>query len=160
MAGPEGFLIVVALSALHCLGFLLCDTAGVLGAEVCSYWRLTSRVCLAAFMVGGARLRMDEKLVKNLLLPIVPPPLPPRACVYLSGLAELLGGVLLLLPACEQLGATLIVVLLIGVFPANLYHAFSLRAQRLTRIGPPVVYARLPIQGLFIGWARWHMVGR
>ena len=47
-------------------------------------------------------------------------------------------------------------LLLLGVFPANVYHAVSKKAQRETRIGPPVVYVRLLIQGLFFAWARWH----
>ena len=156
MAAPQGFFIVVTLAVLHCLGFVLCE-AGVLGESSCAYWRLASRVCLAVFMFGGATMRLNPKTVKHLLVPIVPPPLPAHACVYLSGVAEAVGGAILLLPGCERLGAMIIVALLVSVFPANVYHATSAHAQKLTRIGPPAVYWRLPIQGLFLGWARWHM---
>ena len=157
MAGPDGVFVVVGLALAHFAGFMACEGSHLLSSQVCSTWRLMSRISLAAFMAGGANLRRNKKLVENLLIPIVPPPLPPRACVYLSGLAELLCGVVLIMPGYEQLGAGGIVLLLLAVFPANVYHACSAHAHKLTRIGPPAVYWRLPIQGLFIGWARWHM---
>ena len=156
--GPANFFVVVALSVLHCLGFLLCEITSTLSGDICFYWRMASRVCLAAFMFGGAALRMNKKLVKHLLVPIVPPPLPAHACVYVSGIAELVGGIVLLLPRFERMGASIIMLLLISVFPANIYHAVSKQAQKLTRIGPPAVYVRVPIQFLFCGWARWHLL--
>ena len=107
-------------------------------------------------MLSAARLRLDEKLVNNLLIPIVPPPLPARACVYLSGILEAVFGVLLVMPTLERPAAWLIVALLVAVFPANLWHAVSPRAHKATRIGPPLTYVRVPIQFLFLGWAWWH----
>ena len=113
---------------------------------------------LECFMVGAAALRLDRRAVVGLLLPIVPPPLPPRLCVYASGVMDAVAALLLLLPGGERLGATLVLTMLALVFPANLYHALSAKAQARTRIGPPAVYVRLPIQALFAAWARWHVL--
>ena len=173
-AAPAGFVAIVILSAVHALGCALCcdcgladggaagggdDAAGGGGhATACAAWRLLSRACLACFMVGAAALRLDRRAVVGLLLPIVPPPLPPRLCVYASGVMDAVAALLLLLPGGERLGATLVLTMLALVFPANLYHALSAKAQARTRIGPPAVYVRLPIQALFAAWARWHVL--
>ena len=126
--------------------------------HICFAWKEFSRVALVFFMVSAAGLRLNAKLVNNLLIPIVPPPLPAKLCVYASGVAELLGGLLLIANATAIYGAWLIIATLVAVFPANVYHAVSKEAQRRTKIGPPDVYVRLPIQLLFLAWARWHLL--
>lgn len=159
--GPAGFVYIVLLAAMHSMGSLLCEDAALLDRDMspCPQWRVASRCCLAFFMIAAAGLRRDTRMVERLLVPIVPPPLPPRLCVYASGVAEALAGICLLLPGWEGRAANFICLLLIGVFPANVYHALSKKAQRETRIGPPAVYLRLPIQALFFVWARWHTLG-
>jgi len=128
--------------------------------------KLLSRLLLAVFMLGGAALRLDAKTVEGLLV-IVPPPLPPKLCVYASGLVEGIAGVLLLvtLPGdasttemLHDAGGCLVVALLWAVFPANAYHAFSKTAQQKTNlVGQEyVLYARIVIQFIFLGWAGWH----
>ena len=153
---PPNFALVVAVSALHALGGALC------AHELCSHWlcdawRLCSRVCLVGFMLGAASLRLNRKLVEKLLVPIVPPPLPPRLCVCASGAMDVTSAMLLALPGGERYGGALVLTMLVCVFPANLYHAFSRKAHAATGIGPPAVYWRLPIQFLFLAWARWHV---
>lgn len=118
---------------------------------------MLSRMCLSAFMLGAANIRRNKNIVEKLLVPIVPPPLPPYVCIYGSGLIELGGGVLLAMPGCEHDGAALIMLLLIAVFPANIYHAMSREAHARTGVGPPLVYWRLLIQFLWLAWATWHL---
>ena len=153
-SAPAGFVFVVLAAALHCTGCFLCEDTQIAPSSICTNWKLLSRVSLTVFMAAAAALRLNAKAVENLLMPIVPPPLPARVCVYASGVAELLGGLLLLVRPVH--GAWLIIAILVAVFPANIYHALSSRAQKLTRIGAPAVYVRIPIQFLFFGWARWH----
>ena len=158
-APPAGFLVIVVLSVVHSLGGILChDLAAIPGEDVCAAWRLSSRVCLIGFMCGAASMRLNEKLVRNLLIPIVPPPLPPRLCIYLSGCMDATAALLLALPGCELWGGTVCLTMLLCVFPANIYHCLSTKAQAATRIGPPDVYYRLPIQLTFAAWARWHVM--
>jgi uncharacterized membrane protein len=155
---PEGFIALVAVALLHCAGGVACEDAAWLESthSACTYWRYASRATLAYFMIAASLLRRNTKMVNNLLIPIVPPPLPARACVYLSGIFEAMCGVLLLVPSMERQAAWLIIALLAAVFPANIYHALSRTAQKATRIGPPACYVRVPIQFVFLGWARWH----
>src|SRR5579871_1190768 len=57
---------------------------------------------------------------------IVPPYLPwPVAMVYVSGAAEIAGGIGLLIPRLRNAAAWGLVALLIAVFPANVYMATS-----------------------------------
>ena len=118
---------------------------------------------LAVFMFGGAYLRCNKSIVEKLLVKIVPPPLPPHFCVYASGVCELICGLFLLFnlvyPSSpyNTIGGSCVVLLLWAVFPANLYHALSQKAQKDTKISAPgVLYARVVIQFLFLGWAGWH----
>jgi len=80
--------------------------------------------------------------------------------VYLSGVAEIVLGVLLLIPATSRLAAWGIIALLIAVFPANLNMALN-----EVQLDPPPPYGqpsalanwmRLPFQLVLIAWAWWY----
>ncbi len=82
---------------------------------------------------------------------IVPPYVPrPREVVYLSGVAELAGGALVLSPRTRRFAGPYLVALLAAVFPANVNMAVN--AERFRRIPQAVLWARLPLQGLLIAW--------
>ena len=84
---------------------------------------------------------------------IVPDYLPAhRELVYASGLAEIAGGAAVLNRRTRGFGAGFSIATLIAVFPANLHMA--LHPERYKRIPRPALYARLPVQLLFIAWAR------
>ncbi|MFO0728885.1 MAG: DoxX family protein [Myxococcota bacterium] len=91
-------------------------------------------------------------------LAMMPPALPePLALVYLSGVAEAGLGLALIPPKTRRWAAIGIILLLIAVFPANIYVALHdiplFGAEKGAGIGN---WIRLPIQGLFIAWAYWH----
>ncbi|MDU0372202.1 DoxX family protein [Hymenobacter endophyticus] len=111
-----------------------------------------SRLALALlFLVAGAaHFLRPQPFVR-----IVPPYLPePLLLVYLSGAAEVAGGLGLLLPATRRWAAWGLVLLLVAVFPANLYMLQSHGA------GLPVplwaLWLRLPLQLVLIAWAWQH----
>ena len=80
--------------------------------------------------------------------------------VYLSGLAEIVLGAGLLIPKFRQKAAIGIILLLIAVFPANLYLAFSESAQIALETNSLMAgWIRLPIQGILIGIAWWQSKG-
>ena len=88
-------------------------------------------------------------------LAIMPPYLPAhKALVFWSGVAEVVLGVGLLFPATRSWAAIGLIILLIAVFPANLYMATAGRFQSLPRWA---VWGRLPLQGLMIWWV-WRYV--
>jgi uncharacterized membrane protein len=85
---------------------------------------------------------------------IVPRRLPARrALVYASGVAEIASGAAVLHPRTRRAGAHLGVATLIAVFPANV--EMALHPERFPVPGGRLaLYLRLPLQALFIAWAR------
>ena len=88
-------------------------------------------------------------------LAIMPDYLPAhRELVYASGVAEIAGGLGTLHPRTRRAASWWSIATLVAVFPANVHMA--LNPDRYKRIpgGKPALYARLPVQALFIAWAR------
>lgn len=84
-------------------------------------------------------------------LAIMPPYIPAhQLLVNLSGIAEVALGLGLLFPATRSLAAWGLVLLLIAVFPANVYMAM---ADRFSSIPMWIKWGRLPLQGFLIWWA-------
>ncbi len=90
----------------------------------------------------------------DFFLRIMPPYLPlHRELVYLSGLCEIVLGVMLLVPATSRIAAWGVIALLIAVFPANIY---LYQHQDIVPASPTVHFLRLLLQGVFIAWAYGH----
>jgi|TARA_B100001996_G_scaffold70791_2_gene51942 uncharacterized membrane protein len=86
---------------------------------------------------------------------IVPPLLPYKlSLVYISGFFEILFGIMLLFPITRYMAAWGLILLLIAVFPANIYLAMTNGAALNTT--PLIAWGRLPFQFLFIAIAYWH----
>ena len=92
----------------------------------------------------------------NFFLAIVPPYLPYHLeLVYLSGLFEILFGVMILFPKYRYWGSVGLILLLIAVFPANIYLFQSVEAQKAIGATQEIATWRLPVQGIFILVAYW-----
>ena len=86
---------------------------------------------------------------------IVPPYLPYKLeLVYMSGLFEILFGGMLLFKKTRFLAGWGLILLLIAVYPANIYLAQTNGAAINTT--PLIAWGRLPVQFIFIGLAYWH----
>ena len=84
---------------------------------------------------------------------IVPDWLPARRkLVYASGVAELAGGAGMLHPNTRRVAAWWSIATLVAVFPANVHMALNPDRYRVPG-GRAALWARLPLQGLFIAWA-------
>jgi uncharacterized membrane protein len=82
---------------------------------------------------------------------IVPDALPrKREIVYASGIAELAGGAGVLAPPTRRAAGWWLIATLIAIFPANVNMAVN--APRYRAVPEPLLWARLPLQGLLIGW--------
>lgn len=91
---------------------------------------------------------------------IVPAWLPaPLLLVYVSGVAEILGGLGLLPPATRVAAGWGLIVLLIAVFPANVQMLESARAENASRLWIALLVLRLPLQPLLIYWV-WRAAVR
>ena len=95
---------------------------------------------------------INHFIMPKFYLQIMPPYLPFHlALVYLSGLAEMVGGILLIPSKTRKVGAWWTIALLIAIFPANIQMSIDNYA-----IGGLLFYLsiiRLPFQLLLIYWA-------
>ncbi|WP_428265370.1 DoxX family protein [Haliangium sp.] len=88
-------------------------------------------------------------------LQIMPPYLPWHlALIYISGVAEIVLGVAVLIPRLRVWAAWGLIALLIAVFPANVHAAMS--EVSVSGADPIWSWVRLPFQALFIAWAWWY----
>jgi uncharacterized membrane protein len=102
------------------------------------------------FMLGGVMHFVIPKTYES----IVPDYLPAkRGLVYASGVAELAGGAMSLVPSTRKFAAKLNIATLLAVFPANVH--MYLHPERYPQIpgGKRALLMRLPVQALFILWA-------
>lgn len=110
-----------------------------------------SKYALAFFMIGAGTMHFVRP---DFYLKIMPPGLPlDDELVFLSGVCEVVLGLLLFVSSCSQLAAWGIIALLIAVFPANVY---LFQNQELLPAPPLLHLLRLPLQGVFVLWAFWH----
>jgi uncharacterized membrane protein len=85
---------------------------------------------------------------------IVPDWLPARrTLVQASGVAEIAGGLAVLHSRTRRAGSRFSIATLVAVFPANVHMALHPERYRVPG-GRRSLYARLPLQLLFVAWAR------
>jgi uncharacterized membrane protein len=109
------------------------------------------RALLAIFFIAAGIMHF---VIPAAYIRIVPPLLPaPALLVTLSGIAEILGGIGLLVPLTQRAAAWGLVLLLVAVFPANIYMAVA-------HVPAPGIlgqswaqWLRLPLQIPLIVWA-------
>ena len=103
------------------------------------------------FMAAG----VNHFLNMPFYLSIMPPYLPwPVALVYLSGVAEIGLGGLLLFARWSRLAAWGLIALLLAVFPANVHMA--LHPELYPWASSLGLWIRLSLQGILIAWAYWY----
>jgi uncharacterized membrane protein len=101
------------------------------------------------FVVSG----LNHFLSPHFYLAIVPSYLPWHApLIAISGVAEILGGLGVLLPATRKFAAWGLIALLVAVFPANI-EAISTGMVIAGNVVPKwMLWARLPLQLVFASW--------
>lgn len=89
---------------------------------------------------------------------IMPPYLPWHyELVLLSGVAEIVLGVLVLFPRFATVARWGLIALLVAVFPANLHMA--LNTHLYPHIPPAALWGRLPLQAVLVWWV-WVVTRR
>ena len=112
-----------------------------------------ARIFLALIfvLVGALHFIYTKKFVQ-----IVPPFIPlPKAMVYLSGFFEILGALGLLIPKYQRKAAFGLVILLLAVFPANIYMAVKNIQLGGIMNNSILQWIRIPFQCIFIWWVLW-----
>ena len=86
---------------------------------------------------------------------IMPPYLPlHKELIYISGAFEIIFGLMLLFDKTRFVGAWGLILLLIAVFPANIYLAQT--NGTALNISSTLAWGRLPFQAIFILIAYWQ----
>jgi uncharacterized membrane protein len=112
--------------------------------------RKRSRLLLGVAFVGAG---LNHFVMPRAYQRIVPPSMKDRAqsLVTVSGVAEVVGGLGVLLPWTRRPAGVGLIALLAAVFPANLYMART--PEHFRKIPRWALYARLPLQPLMMWWA-------
>ena len=106
---------------------------------------------IAFIFTGTSHFLMPGKFME-----MMPPFLPvPVFLIYLSGFFEILGGIGLIISGIKKAAAIGLILLLLAVFPANIYVALN-----NVQLGGFMNYAiyqwlRLPMQFGLIAWVWW-----
>lgn len=112
------------------------------------------RWVLTVFFVGAGA---NHFIAPATYVAMMPDALPaPLALVYISGVAEILGGLGLILPATRKLAAWGLIALLIAVFPANVNMAVNQLPLGTTTLPSWALWGRLPLQVVLIAWVYGH----
>jgi uncharacterized membrane protein len=113
--------------------------------------RTIFRWVLAVFMVAAG---VNHFISPDAYVAMVPETLPAHLLlVQLSGVAEIAGGLGLLVPATRRLAAWGLIALFIAVFPANINMAVNHLPLGGTEIPAWALWARLPAQIVLVWWA-------
>jgi uncharacterized membrane protein len=114
-------------------------------------FKVIVRVLFAVFFVFAGVTHFTNR---DFFTAIVPPYLPwPEMLVYVSGVAEIVLGVMLMVPATTRIAAWGLIGLLIAVFPANIHMAVNPQLYPDTPLAALLI--RLPLQGVLIALAYW-----
>jgi uncharacterized membrane protein len=114
-------------------------------------WKRALRWLLAAFMtLAGINHFRSPDVYVGMMPAMLPAPL---ALVYISGIAEIAGGLGLLPRSTRKLAAWGLIALFIAVFPANVNMAINALPLGERTVPLWALWARLPLQLLLIAWA-------
>ena len=118
-----------------------------------SFKKITIYFMGLAYIYVGIRHFIDP----DFFLAIMPDYLPYHLeAVYISGICEIALGTMLFFKKYRWIAGWGLILLLIAVFPANIYLAQNESAQQAIQISETTALIRLPFQALFIGLAYWH----
>ncbi len=110
----------------------------------------TSLVLISIVFVAAGALHLVKP---GPYVRIVPRWLPdPALLVLVSGLAEMLGGIGVLLPVTRVAAGWGLILLLIAVFPANIQMLLDAHSHHAARLWQGALVLRLPLQAALIWW--------
>ena len=103
----------------------------------------------SVFIVAGANHFVAPAFYLKMMPPYLPAPL---LLVQVSGVAESLGGLGVMIPRTRRAAGWGLMLLLIAVFPANVQMTLDAHAAGASLLWQAVTWARLPFQALCIYW--------
>ena len=126
--------------------FILCRCLGFVGIEFFTGWQHCLRVAVAAVFLLTASAHWGKR--RSDLIRMVPPAFPrPDILVTLTGIAEILGAIGMLWPPVAKAASVGLAVLLVAIFPANVYaaqHQLTIGGRKV-----PGMFVRTALQIVF-----------
>ena len=108
------------------------------------------RILLGIFFIGAGIMHF---VAPSSYIGIMPRYLPsPALLVALSGVAEIVGGVMALAPSLHFWARIWLILLLIAVFPANVEMLRIYLARGTSLLWLTALWLRLPLQGVLAWW--------
>ena len=96
---------------------------------------------------------VNHFVATDFYMKMAPPYLPNHLLlVQVSGVAEALGGLGVLIPRTRRAAGWGLILLLVAVFPANVQMSLDAHAAGASLLWQAVTWMRLPFQALFIYW--------
>ncbi|PFN83929.1 hypothetical protein COJ85_27435 [Bacillus sp. AFS076308] len=129
------------------LSFLILRITGVLGISYFDAWDTSLRVAVALMFLLTATAHWGKR--RPVLIKMVPPGVPnPEFIVTITGILEIVGAIGLLIPLTSRIPSIGLALLLIFMFPANIYAA----RKGITFSGKPStpLFSRTIIQIIFL----------
>jgi uncharacterized membrane protein len=103
------------------------------------------------FVLAGA----NHFRTPGIYLAMIPPLLPYKEFLnFFCGLAEIAGGIGLFVPGIRRAAGWGLILLLIAVFPANVYVALRGHMDGVN-VSPAMLWLRLPFQAVFLALVAW-----
>lgn len=110
--------------------------------------RKISVTLLGAFFVLAG---LNHFLNPSVYVGMIPNYLPyPEALNFISGAAEVVGGLGVFIPRLRWLAGWGLIALLVAIFPANI--DMALNGTEVFDVPRWILWARLPLQAVFIAW--------
>ena len=143
------FILLISLVVLRGVGYL--------GVRRLSSWRMAGLFAVAImFLFTGAT---HFTSMKHDYAAMLPGPLSGNlGIIYLTGALQIVGAVGLLVPRTRRLAGVCLVLLLLAMFPGNVYAAVNEVPFRGE--APTPLWLRTPIQLFFIGMVLWTSTKR
>ncbi len=110
---------------------------------------------MAIIYIGAGYMHMVKPEIYR---PMMPTWIPyPEQMDLIAGIAEIAGGLGLLIPQTRKMAAWGLIALLFAVLPAN-FHIAIFNVPVFGATEPPgwKAWVRIPIQAVLIAWARWY----
>jgi uncharacterized membrane protein len=119
------------------VSLLLFRTLGFAGWEYVNDWVISLRFAVAVMFLLSASAHWGKR--RPDLIAMIPPGIPKAAfLVTITGVLEIAGAILILIPATTALASAGLALMLAAMFPANVYaasHHLSLGGKPVTPIG-------------------------
>ncbi|HEU4520844.1 MAG TPA: MauE/DoxX family redox-associated membrane protein [Thermoanaerobaculia bacterium] len=127
-------------------------------AKIFKSWRDAVRIGLVVMLFFTAAAHFAPAMKHDLAAMIPPPFTGNLAIIYLTGVLEIAGAVGLLIPRFRRPAAICLALLMLAMFPANVYAALN----GVTLRGAPAteLWLRTPMQILWIALLWWSSIRR